>query len=118
MTCEWEIARGHSELVPVVVSEFNVAVAAQRNPDPANGLPPLLPQYTVLDRGSDVAKATDSKHKLLFTSTRVNDAAGTPPGHGTGVQVPNVVAQYNTDRWQGFRGSLLLVRNTGKTRYF
>jgi hypothetical protein len=102
MTCEWEIARGHSELVPVVVKEFNDAVAVQRNPDTPNGLPPLLPQQTVLDRGSDVAKATDSRHKLLFTSTRVNDAAWAPPGHGTGVQAPAVVSQYNTDRWQGF----------------
>lgn len=101
LTCEWEIARGHAELVPTVVKEFTDDVAAQRNPGTPNGVPPLLPAGTLLDRGTDPSKITNSRNKLLFTDTRVKDAAWSP-GSANVPRVPDVVGEFNAARWAGF----------------
>ena len=74
MTCEWQIARGHPELVPSVVREFEQAVEVQRNPDTRNGLPPLLPRWVMLDRGTNPATILDSRNKMMYFGTHVLNA--------------------------------------------
>jgi hypothetical protein len=101
LTCEWQIARGHAELVPAVVKEFTDAVDVQRNPNTRNGLPPLLPRFAMLDRGTNPGEILDSRNKLMFTDTRVGSAIWTPTGIGD-LQVPNLVRAYNAISWEGF----------------
>ncbi len=105
LTCEWEIARGHTELVPAVVNEFTKAVDQQRDSSSENGLPPLMPEFTVLDRGSNPAQILDSRNKLMFTNTGVQNAIWTPAGGSTELmQVPRIAQIYNTDLvFDGFR---------------
>jgi hypothetical protein len=106
MTCEMDIARNHLELVAAVVTEFEQAVAAQRNPDTPNGLPPLLPPHVMLDRGTNPATMLDSRNKAMYTDTRVNQAVWPPDRAGftssNPGQVPRVLAEYNKIGWEGF----------------
>jgi hypothetical protein len=106
MTCELDIARNHVELVHNVVTEFEQAVAAQRNPDTPNGLPPLLPQHVMLDRGTNQATYLDSRNKMMYTDTRVNQAVWAPDEaaftSADPAQVPRVLAEYNRIAWEGF----------------
>ncbi len=106
MTCEMDIARNHLELVQPVVTEFEAAVAAQRNPDTPNGLPPLLPKWTMLDRGTNQATYLDSRNKMMYTDTRENQAVWAPDQAGftsaDPAQVPRVLAEYNRIAWEGF----------------
>jgi hypothetical protein len=107
MTCEWQIARGHPELVPSVVREFEQAVAVQRNPDTRNGLPPLLPRWVMLDRGTNPATILDSRNKMMYFGTHVLDAiwlSGRPEFTSDDpVQVPKTVADFNAAGIEGFR---------------
>jgi hypothetical protein len=106
MTCEMDIARNHLELVAAVVKEFEEAVAAQRNPDTPNGLPPVLPKWTMLDRGTNPATMLDSRNKSMYTDTRVNQAVWAPDQapftSADPAQVPRVLAEYNRIGWEGF----------------
>jgi hypothetical protein len=101
LTCEWQIARGHAELVPAVVKEFTDAVEVQRNPETRNGLPPLLPLGTMLDRGTVPGEILNSRDKLMFSDSRVNYATWSPGG-GAAADVPVILTAYNDLTWQGF----------------
>jgi hypothetical protein len=120
MTCEMDIARNHLELVQQVVTEFEAAVAAQRNPDTPNGLPPVLPKWTMLDRGTNSATMLDSRNKPMYTDTRVNQAVWAPdePAFASAdpAQVPRVLAEYNRIAWEGLTRPRLTRYSTSSAR--
>jgi hypothetical protein len=101
LTCEWQIARGHAEIVPAVVKEFTDAVEVQRDPKTRNGLPPLLPSGTMLDRGTVPGEILNSRDKLMFADSRINYATWSPGG-GAASDVPVLLRGYNGFVWQGF----------------
>ena len=107
MTCEWQIARGHPELIRSVGAVIEQAVEVQRNPDTRNGLPPLLPRWVMLDCGTNPATILDSRNKMMYFGTHVLNAiwlSGQPEFTSDYlVQVPKTVADFNAAGIEGFR---------------